>query len=133
MRKTKAWGGVVALTGLAATVLAMTGVPANASAHANASAGYQFPLPTINLVKSANVQSYAGGGVPITYTYDVTTDGDVALTGVTITDPMDGLSAIDWGGGANVIAPLGRGTPQDWTATYTTPQADAPAGSIGNV
>jgi uncharacterized repeat protein (TIGR01451 family) len=139
MRITKAWGGVVALTGLTATVLATTGpVPAQASAPAAqaihpAASQYQFPLPTINLVKSANVQSYAGAGVPITYTYDVTNDGDVALTGVTVTDPMAGLSAIDCGGGTNVIAELGTGSSQDCTATYTTTQADATAGSIVNV
>ena len=85
MRKTKAWGGVVALTGLAATVLATTGLaPAQASAPAGqairpASSQYQFPLPTINLVKSANVQSYAGAGVPITYTYDVSESATLPL------------------------------------------------------
>lgn len=121
MRKTIAWGALIAMAGLTAI-----------ATPAHAASGYQFPLPTINLAKSANVQSYSGAGIPITYTYDVTNDGDVSLTSVTVTDPMPGLSAIDCGGGTNVIAEMDPGDTQDCTATYTTSQNDVTAGSITN-
>ena len=69
----------------------------------------------------------------ITYTYVVTnTSTNEALTNVTVSDPMSGLSAIDCGGGSPTIPALDAGTSQTCTATYTTTQADVHAGSITN-
>ena len=65
----------------------------------------------------------------ITYSYVVTNTGNVALTNVTVNDPMAGLSAIDCGGNSNVIPTLAPGASVTCTATYVTTQADVTAGS----
>jgi len=95
-------------------------------------AGAQASVPAVGLVKSASVQSYPAAGTPITYTYTVTNTGDVTLTSVTVTDPMTGLSAIDCGGGSDVIASLAPAASATCTASYTTTAADVKAGSITN-
>ena len=50
--------------------------------------------PGIALLKSANVSSFSGPGVAVTYSYKVTNTGNVTLNPVNVTDPMSGLSAI---------------------------------------
>ena len=88
--------------------------------------------PAVSLVKSANVASYSTPGTVITYSYVVTNTGNVALTNVTVTDPMAGLSPIDCGGNSNVIPTLAPGASVTCTATYVTTQADVTAGSVNN-
>ncbi len=89
--------------------------------------------PAISIVKSASVPTYSSAGTVITYTYVVTnTSTNEALTNVTVTDPMSGLSAIDCGGGSPTIPALSAGASQTCTATYTTTQVDVDAGSITN-
>jgi uncharacterized repeat protein (TIGR01451 family) len=58
----------------------------------------------------------------------VTNTGDVTLTGVTVSDPLPGLSAITCPA-SSTLAPAASLT---CTATYTTTQADADAGSVIN-
>jgi uncharacterized repeat protein (TIGR01451 family) len=83
--------------------------------------------PTIGLVKTASIGTFAAAGVPITYSYKVTNTGNVTLTAVGVTDPMVGLSAITCP--STTLAPAAAET---CTATYTTTQADVDRGSIAN-
>ena len=69
-------------------------------------------------------------GTTVTYTLTGTNTGDVTLHGVTVTDPMTGLSAIDCT--PATPATLAPGDTIDCSATYTVTQADVDAGSISN-
>jgi uncharacterized repeat protein (TIGR01451 family) len=84
--------------------------------------------PAITLVKSANVQNFTAAGTVVTYSYKVTNTGNVTLTGVKVTDPMPGLSAITCP--STTLPPAASMT---CTATYRTTQADVARGSIKNV
>ncbi|WP_166645328.1 DUF11 domain-containing protein [Leifsonia sp. 115AMFTsu3.1] len=92
------------------------------------------PFPSIELVKTADaaaVQSPARPGDVVTYTFRSKNDGNVTLTGVTITDPLAGLSelAYSWPGAPGVLAPDESVTA---TATYPLTQADIDSGHIAN-
>ncbi|WP_231918850.1 MULTISPECIES: DUF11 domain-containing protein [unclassified Leifsonia] len=92
------------------------------------------PSPSIELVKTADtvaVHSPARPGDVITYTFRSKNDGNVTLTGVTITDPLAGLSelAYSWPGAPGVLAPDESVTA---TATYLLTQADIDSGHIAN-
>ncbi|HYA67183.1 MAG TPA: DUF11 domain-containing protein, partial [Acidimicrobiales bacterium] len=92
-----------------------------------------YQSPAISIQKSADISSFAASGTPVHYSYTVKNTGNVTLTHVTVTDPMPGLSAINCGGGTNVIATLPVGSAAvTCTATYTTTQADVDNGSITN-
>ncbi|HWS51863.1 MAG TPA: hypothetical protein VN241_12695 [Microbacterium sp.] len=67
----------------------------------------------------------------VTYTFTVTNTGGGTLTGVTVADPMTGLSDLtyDWPAAEGVLAP---GAVVTATATYALTQADVDAGSIAN-
>jgi uncharacterized repeat protein (TIGR01451 family) len=84
--------------------------------------------PTIRIDKTAIPAAVASAGVPISYTFVVTNTGNVTLTGVGVTDPLPGLSAIDCPG-PTTLAP---GATLTCMATYTTTQADADAGAVAN-
>jgi len=89
--------------------------------------------PVIHIIKSANVTQFTGAGTVVTYTYQVTdTSVNEALTNVTVTDPMKGLSPIDCGDGSNVLPELDTNSTATCTATYTTTQTDVKKGSITN-
>ena len=81
----------------------------------------------LTLTKSASASSYSAPGTGITYSYLVTNTGGVELTGVSVTDPQLGLSAVSCPNGT-----LAAGASETCTATYTTSQADVDAGSISN-
>ncbi len=101
------------------------------SANNTASAAQTCTTPAVTLVKSANVTGVSAPGTVVTYSYLVTntsTSASSTLTGLTVTDPMTGLSAINCGG-VTTLAPLASVT---CTATYTTTQADINKGSISN-
>ncbi len=83
--------------------------------------------PSIEIVKSANVPSFSAPGVPITYSYVVTNNGNVTLHNVGVTDPMPGLSAVSCP--SSTLAP---GISETCTAAYTTTQADVNAGGLSN-
>jgi uncharacterized repeat protein (TIGR01451 family) len=85
------------------------------------------PAPSIELTKSASVNSFAAAGLPVTYSYLVTNNGNVTLDPVTVTDPMSGLSTISCE--ATSLAP---GDSETCTATYTTTSTDVANGSISN-
>ncbi len=91
------------------------------------------PAPAITTTKSATV---AGGGAVdsvVTYSLSAKNTGNVTLTGVTISDPLPGLSAITYGTWpSGTVGTLAPGQTVTATATYTITQADVDAKSIKN-
>ncbi|MFF7291537.1 beta strand repeat-containing protein [Microbacterium sp. NPDC008134] len=106
-----------------------TGAAVTASS-AEVSVATVAAAPALTTTKSA---TGAGGGVgsTLTYTFRATNTGNVTLTGVAITDPLAGLSSLNysWPGVSGVLAP---GQSVTATATYTVRQADVDAGSVTN-
>ncbi|MGV8858252.1 DUF7507 domain-containing protein [Rhodoglobus sp.] len=91
--------------------------------------------PALETTKSAVVGGTGTGAIgdTITYTFTARNTGNVTLTGVTLTDPLPGLSTPTyvWSGGVSgQLNPNGTVT---GTATYTISQADVDAGSIKNI
>ena len=89
--------------------------------------------PSIELVKTSDVVGEYEVGDTITYTFRATNTGNVTLTGVTITDPLPGLSALayDWSGAiaSGRLAPTQSVTA---TATLVVTQEHVDAGWIRN-
>lgn len=87
--------------------------------------------PGLTLEKGSAEAGYGAVGDTIHYTFRATNTGDVTLTGVTITDPLAGLSAIAyaWPGTPGVLAP---GDVVTATAAYTITQADIDATRVDN-
>ncbi|TPW76895.1 DUF11 domain-containing protein [Schumannella sp. 10F1B-5-1] len=83
----------------------------------------------LTLAKTASPTSGLQLGNTVTYSFTITNTGNVTLSGVTATDPMSGLSRIDFGTQSRTVAPGGSIT---GTATYTVSQADVNRGSIAN-
>lgn len=90
--------------------------------------------PGIAITKNGSLESAgtvaAGDGV--LYTFVVENTGDVTLTGVTITDPMPGLSALDYGAWPAADGTLAPGESVTATARYVLTQADVDAGVVDN-
>ncbi|WP_300267593.1 VWA domain-containing protein [Microbacterium sp.] len=83
--------------------------------------------PGISLVKTGSLD-----GNTVGYEFTATNTGDVTLTGVSISDELDGLSDIsygEWPGAAGTLAP---GKSITATASYTLTQADRDAGIVEN-
>jgi uncharacterized repeat protein (TIGR01451 family) len=76
-----------------------------------------------------NSDGYANVGETINYTFTVKNEGNVTLTNVTVTDILDGLSAIDCEGKTT----LEVGESMSCTATYAVTQADIDAGRVDNM
>jgi uncharacterized repeat protein (TIGR01451 family) len=101
--------------------------------------GESVPIPqspSVGLVKSllSNADEDASGDVSLgdtlTYQFVATNDGNVTLDGVTISDPLPGLSAVSClPVGGSSLAP---GAAMSCTAVYSVSQADVDAGSIDN-
>lgn len=89
------------------------------------------PAPDIALTKSAVIGASDRAGDPLTYGFRVTNTGNVAVSGVTITE-----TAFTGTGGAPTATcpagPLEPGGFVDCTATYALTQADVDAGSVDN-
>ena len=90
--------------------------------------------PAITLVKTGLLDPEADGaaGDEVTYSFLVTNTGTVTLTDVTITDPLEGLSAIVYGEWPATAGTLAPGESVIATATYALTQADVDAGSVDN-
>ena len=87
-----------------------------------------FPQnPSIGLTKTASSGPYTVGKT-VTYSFVVTNPGNVTLHGVSISDPLVGLSAIS--GYATTLTP---GASTTGTATYVVTQADVDRGSVVNL
>ncbi|MEJ1115661.1 hypothetical protein WBN73_15345 [Paenarthrobacter sp. CCNWLY172] len=93
------------------------------------------PAPELEFTKSADssdIQDPSVVGDQITYTFTSTNTGNVPLTGVTINDPLDGLSALTytWPGTPGTLLP---GETVTAMATYAITQADIDAGHVANL
>ena len=85
------------------------------------------PAPSISITKSASPNNVTTAGQVISYSFAVTNTGNVTLTGVAVSDPLVGLSAI-----VCPVAVLAPGASTTCAATYTATQADVDLGSIPN-
>ena len=101
--------------------------PVSQTASATVSADQSASLA---LTKTATPASGVTAGDVVTYSFHGTNTGRVTLHGVTVTDPMGGLSAVACTPAAP--ATLAPDATIDCTATYTVTQADVDAGSITN-
>ncbi|MFI2566508.1 hypothetical protein [Paenarthrobacter sp. NPDC018779] len=114
-----------------------TGTPPNGPSVTPPPAGTDTPLtpaPAMELTKSADssaIQSPAVVGDQVTYSFTAKNTGNVKLTGVTINDPLAGLSALvySWPGTPGELQP---GQSVTATATYGITQADIDAGHVAN-
>ncbi|MCD4851763.1 hypothetical protein LN996_13155 [Arthrobacter sp. AK01] len=93
------------------------------------------PAPEMEFSKSADssgIRNPSVVGDRITYTFTSRNTGNVPLTGVTINDPLDGLSALTytWPGTPGTLLP---GETVTAMATYAITQADIGAGHIANL
>lgn len=84
-------------------------------------------VPGIELTKSADPSTGVAAGDEVTYSFSVFNSGTDTLLNVAVTDPLEGLSAVECpqtslAPGATVIC----------TATYTVTAEDVAAGSIEN-
>jgi gliding motility-associated-like protein/uncharacterized repeat protein (TIGR01451 family) len=89
----------------------------------------------IAIVKEGTIDSgdCTAVGDVITYTFTVTNEGNVTLSNVDVTDPLDGLSAITFvGGDTNNDGNLDIGEVWTYTATYVVTQEDIDAGEVVN-
>ena len=92
------------------------------------------PRPALNLEKQAQLDVEGDrvmAGDVISYTFTASNDGNVTLHGVTIADPLPGLSALEitWPATDGTLAP---GESAIATATYVVTQADIDAGMVPN-
>ena len=87
--------------------------------------------PGVTVTKTADTAAGTRVGDVITYTISATNSGNQTLTGVTLTDPLSGLSALSvtWPGTTGVLTPGQTATAR---ATYVITQADVNAGAIRN-
>ena len=91
--------------------------------------------PSLTTTKTGALPAGSTGraGDVVTYTFRLGNAGNQTLTGVGVTDPLQGLSAVTYGtwpsGTSGTLAP---GQAVTATATYTVRQADVDAGSIVN-
>ncbi|RII89520.1 DUF11 domain-containing protein, partial [Clavibacter californiensis] len=102
----------------APTASSSTSTPVNASA-------------ALTLTKGATLTGGSKAGSTVAYAFSITNTGTVPLTGVALTDPLPGLSAVTytWPGTAGTLA---AGATATATASYTVRQADVDAGQIAN-
>lgn len=102
----------------APTASSSTSTPVNGSA-------------ALTLTKGATLTGGPVAGATVAYSFSIRNTGTVPLTGVALTDPLPGLSAVTyaWPGTAGTLAPGATATA---TAGYTVRQSDVDAGQIAN-
>ena len=84
------------------------------------------------LTKTPSITTGAVAGATITYTFGIRNAGNVTLTGVAVTDPLAGLSALSYSWPSGTAGRLLPGQTATATATYVVRQSDVDAGSIRN-
>ena len=84
-------------------------------------------VPSVHLVKTANVGAVAKAGDTATYTFDVTNTGNVTLSDISVVDMMAGLTL----NGCD-FATLAPGAHATCTGAYTVTQADLDGGWLTN-
>ncbi|GAA3938008.1 DUF7507 domain-containing protein [Microbacterium soli] len=87
--------------------------------------------PSLELAKTADVDSVTGADQLITYTFEVTNTGNVTLTDPTVTEG-DFSGTGDLSDIVCPVEPLAPGDSIDCTATYTTTAEDAKAATLTN-
>ncbi len=89
--------------------------------------------PRLTLTKSAMPATFALLGDSISYRFAVKNTGNVVLNHVTVTDPLDGLGAVDCNGtGVPTVPSLAVATTADCQAMYGITQDDLDAGFVTN-
>ncbi|MEW5095629.1 DUF7507 domain-containing protein [Clavibacter michiganensis] len=85
----------------------------------------------LTLTKGATLTGGSKAGSTVAYSFSIRNSGTAPLTGVALTDPLPGLSAVTytWPGTAGTLA---AGATATATASYTVRQADVDAGQIAN-
>ncbi|WP_439950950.1 DUF7507 domain-containing protein, partial [Microbacterium hydrocarbonoxydans] len=90
--------------------------------------------PVVSVVNSGVLAPGAAGraGDVVTFTYVLTNEGNVSLSGVVLADALGGVSAPSyvWEGAAGVLVP---GQSVTATASYVLTQADVDAGGVTSV
>ncbi|MBO9625700.1 MAG: DUF11 domain-containing protein [Microbacterium sp.] len=108
--------------------------PSGAAASATDATTVSIPAdPALALEKTASLAGAARAGSVVTYSFVVRNAGSLTVSGVTVTDPLAGLSSISfgaWPGATGVLAP---GAEVTATATYTLTQQDVDRGRIDNI
>ena len=89
------------------------------------------PAPKLKIEKTGKLVGKAFAGETVEYEFTATNVGNVTLTGVTITDEMQGLSDLvySWPGAVGVLA---SGQQVNATAKYTLTQADVDESKLVN-
>ncbi|WP_204742246.1 DUF7507 domain-containing protein [Glaciihabitans arcticus] len=88
--------------------------------------------PAISLSKTGTLQAGAKAGDSISYAFVVRNTGNVTLRNVTLTDPLQDLSAITVTGGTGTLATLLPNQTVTASASYVLKQSDVDAGAVAN-
>ncbi|MFE7629155.1 Ig-like domain-containing protein [Kocuria sp. NPDC057446] len=117
-----------------ATATGRTGVNVTVS---SAAATADTPIrytPQLSLTKTGALPSTttSTAGDTVRYSFTVENTGNVAVTGVGITDPLAGLSNISFGAWPGTTGALSPGQKVTATATYPLKQSDIDAGKLAN-
>jgi uncharacterized repeat protein (TIGR01451 family) len=88
--------------------------------------------PAVTVTKDAVLTGGATVGATVDYAFRITNSGNVPLTGVTLSDPLVGLSAITYGTWPGATGALPVGGSVTATARYVVQQADIDAGAVAN-
>jgi len=91
----------------------------------------QTPLLNIDKEGTFNGGAFAQVGDTISYTFQVSNDGNVTLTNIAVTDPL--VSPITCPSGNNPILSLAPGDSETCSGSYTVVQADIDAGQRDNI
>ncbi|MFI6948544.1 hypothetical protein [Streptomyces sp. NPDC050422] len=83
------------------------------------------PLRSLTITKSVAETKFTAAGQTLHYTFTVTNNGEVPLTGIAVTDNGPGTPTVTCPSGS-----LAVGASQDCTATYVTTAADVTAGRV---
>nr|WP_201469816.1 DUF11 domain-containing protein [Microbacterium hydrocarbonoxydans] len=87
--------------------------------------------PELETVKSATLRGDGAVGDIVDYAFTIENTGTVTISGITLSDPLPGLSApvVRWPDAPGVLAP---GATASATASYAITQADVDAGAVVN-